>query len=287
MVGHGYRQDERQHPNVVHGPNANSHRTSPAQQPNRASPTARGSYATCKIQSSVRRKHGDQHRECHERVVVRANQVHGSHAPPSSCHAANDRTRRAGYKSSPQEEHLAHLSSSDTPVVVMEPTEHGDCVDAAIRLEWTWNRLLVPEGLVRTRFVVVADVLGDDAPEVILTEDEDVVEHLSPECADEAFSEGIHVRCAYRRAHDAHPRRPEYASEANAELRVVVADDNLWRAVHGGVSDLLRAPLIGRRIGHRGTEDRSATQVQEEEYEHLAEPHVERLHEVTRPSHVV
>ena len=51
----------------------------------------------------------------------------------------------------------------------MEPTEHGDCVDAAIRLEWTWNRLLVPEGLVRTRFVVVADVLGDDAPEVLET----------------------------------------------------------------------------------------------------------------------
>src|SRR5882672_1250205 len=133
---------------------------------------------------------------------------------------------RAGYKSSPQEEHLAHLSSSDTPVVVMEPTEHGDCVDAAIRLEWTWNRLLVPEGLVRTRFVVVADVLGDDAPEVILTEDEDVVEHLSPECADEALSKGIHVRRAYRRAHDAHARRLEYGSGARAELRVVVADDN-------------------------------------------------------------
>jgi len=49
----------------------------------------------------------------------------------------------------------------------------------------------------------------------------------------------------------------------------------------------LRAPLVGRRIGHRRMEDRSATQVQEEEYEHLAEPHVERLHEVTRPSHVV
>ncbi len=48
------------------------------------------------------------------------------------------------------------------------------------RVGGTWNRLLVPEGLVRTRFVVVADVLGDDAPEVILTEDEDVVEHLSP-----------------------------------------------------------------------------------------------------------
>ena len=76
---------------------------------------------------------------------------------------------------------LAQLSSSDTPVVVMEPTEYGDCVDAAVCLERPWNRLLVTEGLVRTRFVVETDVLGDDAPEVILTEDEDVVEHLSAE----------------------------------------------------------------------------------------------------------
>jgi hypothetical protein len=47
-------------------------------------------------------------------------------------------------------------------------------VDAALRLERPWNRLLVPESLVRTRFVVEADVLGDDAPDVILTEDENV-----------------------------------------------------------------------------------------------------------------
>src|SRR5882724_8432225 len=146
----------------------------------------------------------------------------------------------------------------------MEPTEHGDCMDAAVRLEWTWNRLLVPEGLVRTRLVVVADVLGDDAPEVIVTEDEEVVEHLSPERANEALSKSIQVRRAYRRAHDAHTRRPEYVSEARAELRVVVADDNLWRAVHCGVPGLLRAPPVGWRVRHRGMEDRSATQVQEE-----------------------
>jgi hypothetical protein len=91
------------------------------------------------------------------------------------------------------------------------------------------------KGQLRTRFVVKADVLGDDAPEVILTEDEEVVEQLSPERTGEAFCEGIHVRRAYRRAHDAHPMRPEYASEASAKLRVVVADDNLWRVVHGGV----------------------------------------------------
>src|SRR6266853_3648118 len=105
--------------------------------------------------------------------------------------------------------------------------------------------------------------------------------------AGEALSKGIHVRRAYRRANDAHARRPEYVSEARAELRVVIANDNLWRAVHCGVPGLLRAPLVGRRMRHRGMEDRSATQVQEEEYEHLAEPHVERLYEVARPRHVV
>src|SRR5260370_35310909 len=116
---------------------------------------------------------------------------------------------------------------------------------------------------------------------------EDVVELLSPERADEALSKGIHVRRAYRRAHDTHARRPEYTSEARAELRVVIADDNLWRAVHCGVPGLLRAPLVGWRVRHRGMEDRSPTQVQEEEHEHLAEPQSERLREGTCPRHAV
>src|SRR2546422_6262653 len=109
----------------------------------------------------------------------------------------------------------------------MEPTEYGDYVDTSVCLDWTSNRLLVPERLVRTRFVVETGVLVDDAPEVILTEDEDVVEHLSAERTGEAFSEGIHVRRANRRAHHAHPRRSEYASEPHAELRIVVADYHL------------------------------------------------------------
>ena len=86
---------------------------------------------------------------------------------------------------------MAQISSGDTPVVVMEATEYGDCVDPPLCRERSWNRPLVTEGLVRTRFVVKADVLGDDAAEVILTEDEDVVEQLSPERTGEAFSEGI------------------------------------------------------------------------------------------------
>jgi len=46
----------------------------------------------------------------------------------------------------------------------MEPTEYGDCVDASLFRDRPWNRLLVPESLVRTRFIIEAHVLGDDAP---------------------------------------------------------------------------------------------------------------------------
>jgi len=59
-------------------------------------------------------------------------------------------TARVGYKSRPHEEIWTQHASSDSPVVVMEATEYGDGLDAAVCLDPTWNRLLVPEGLVRT-----------------------------------------------------------------------------------------------------------------------------------------
>jgi len=67
----------------------------------------------------------------------------------------------------------------------------------------------------------------------------------------------------------------------------VIADDNLWPAIHRRVPSLLRTPLVGWRIRHCGVDDRPATQVEEEEYEDLAEANVERLHEVAGPRHVV
>ena len=72
--------------------------------------------------------------------------------------------------------------------------------------EW----LLVRESLVRASLVVETHVLGNDASKVFLAEDEDVIEQLSSERAGQALSEGIHVRRAYRGAHDSRPGRLEY-----------------------------------------------------------------------------
>ena len=60
----------------------------------------------------------------------------------------------------------------------MEPPENGDSRDAAFGLGRTRNRLLLRERLVRTRLVVEAHELGDQASKVVLAEDENVVEQL-------------------------------------------------------------------------------------------------------------
>ena len=50
----------------------------------------------------------------------------------------------------------------------MEPPENRDSRDAALELGGTRNRLLLRESLVRTRLVVEAHELGDEASEVVL-----------------------------------------------------------------------------------------------------------------------
>src|SRR2546425_1864285 len=69
-------------------------------------------------------------------------------------------------------------ASRGSGVVVMEPPENRDSRDAALELGGTRNRLLLRESLVRTRLVVGAHELGDEASEVVLAEEEDVVEQL-------------------------------------------------------------------------------------------------------------
>ena len=70
----------------------------------------------------------------------------------------------------------------------------------------TWNRLLMRESLVGPSLVVETHVLDDDAAKVVLAEDEEVIQQLSAQRAGQGLSEGIHVRRAYRGAHNAHSR---------------------------------------------------------------------------------
>ena len=88
---------------------------------------------------------------------------------------------RDGYYSHPRVEQWGShrpRASCGAVGVVMEPPENRDARDAPVGLRGTRNRLLLRERLVRTRLVVEAHELGDEASEVGLAEEEDVVEQL-------------------------------------------------------------------------------------------------------------
>ena len=64
----------------------------------------------------------------------------------------------------------------------MEPAEYENGLEAALWLPRSRNRLLLGESLVRARLAVEASELGYETLKVLLSEDENVVEQLAPEC---------------------------------------------------------------------------------------------------------
>src|SRR5437762_2713763 len=87
---------------------------------------------------------------------------------------------RDGYNSHPRVgQWVRARASRGSPVVVMEPPENRDSRDAALELGRTRNRLLLRESLVRTRLVVEAHELGDEASEMVLAGRDALADRMS------------------------------------------------------------------------------------------------------------
>ena len=168
---------------------------------------------------------------------------------------------------------------------MMEPPENWDSRDAALGLARTRKRLLLRERLVRTRLVVEAHELGDEASEVALAQDERG-RGAPAQGARKPFGERVRVRRAGRNPYDPRPRRCEHAGEASAELPVTVADAYGWYRIQDGVPGLLRAPFLAWHVRDRGVDAPASPELEEEKHEDRAEPEV-GLHEVTRPRDVI
>lgn len=171
---------------------------------------------------------------------------------------------------------------------MMETTEQGSRDDRALGQRWrSGDRLLLREDLMRTRLVLEAQKLRDESWELRFAEDEDMTEQLATVCAHEPLGEGVHVRGSGRGPADARPDRLEDAREAPPELPIPIAEEYQRMAIQRGVASLLRAPLVGGRIGRGGVDDHAPAQVEEEEDEDLAEADVVGLDEVGDPRDVV
>jgi len=178
-------------------------------------------------------------------------------------------------------------SAGGALIVVVQTVEDRPGDDPSLELRRPRHRLLLGDALMWSRLVVEDDELGEEASQVLDIEQQEMVEQLAAECADEALGEGVHIRRAHSAADDAGADPFEGGGEATAELRVTVGDENLGQLVHRGVTRLLGAPVVCGRGGRCGVDDATAPEVEEEQHEDGAEKRVERLEEVAAPGHVV
>ena len=88
-------------------------------------------------------------------------------------------------------------------VVMVEAVEDWTRDDAAAEVRLPRDRLLLGDPLMRPGLVVEDDELGEEAAQVRHVEEEDVVEQLAAESANEPLGEGVHVGRAYGGADDA------------------------------------------------------------------------------------
>src|SRR3989475_4085002 len=183
--------------------------------------------------------------------------------------------------------HTARAASRRPSVVVMQAIEDGECYDPTVSLGQSRQRVFLPEALVWPRLVVEAGVLRDDAQKLALAKHEEMVEQFTPERADKALGEGVHVRGPDRGANDLGADSFEQAREPSTQLGVAIDDKHFGLDVQGCVSRLLRTPVIGRRPGDCSMHDSPSLQIEKEQDEDRAEEHVEGLHEVTSPGNVV
>ena len=157
---------------------------------------------------------------------------------------------------------------------MVEATDFANRDDPAEFRPLNWaavGRILV-EREVSTRPVVVREVASQGAAQVPFAKDEDVIQTLAPDGADEPLREGVLPRAVRRREDftDAHALHalPEHVTVD----RVAVAEEIGRRGVvREGVHDLLGGPVGRGVVGHVEVDDAPAMVNEHDEHEEDAQ----------------
>jgi hypothetical protein len=133
-----------------------------------------------------------------------------------------------------------------------------------------------------TGVIEVVDILAHQPSQVMLTENDDVIQTLAPDTANEAFAYSIGFRCAHRCCEDINVAGN--TREGGAKLIVIVTDQKPWFFSKRGCSALLLSnPGITRGPCDAKVDHSPRFQLNDEEDEDRAGKYVIGLHKIARP----
>ncbi len=140
------------------------------------------------------------------------------------------------------------------------------------------------EPLVWPGAVAVPAIRAEDAPQVGLAADEEVVQALPPHAAEEALAGGVRPRGADGRAQHADPARGGEMVEARSVLGVIIADEQARPLVERrGLAPLLGDPGVGGVARHAHLDHPARPECDDEEGVERAEEQVGDREEVAGP----
>jgi transposase len=153
-------------------------------------------------------------------------------------------------------------------VAVVQAADFGSHHDAAGRLDGAFHRSILAEREVRARPLVVRDVGPKDSTKMPLIEDDDVVQTLAADRADDAFDVGILPGRARCRADGHETEGLDRPTERRVEGRVaVVEEEPRVRVVGKGLAELLSGPCGRWLIRHIDMQDTTPVVGQDNEDE--------------------
>ena len=133
--------------------------------------------------------------------------------------------------------------ASGCPAVVMvqstQDRKSNDLVPCILsaRNRSALYRDLLPNALMRSCLIEVRHIRIEDALELLLTKDQQVVEACLPHTPQEAFADGIGSWCVKGRFENLDSTRGRHPSKARPKFTIVITNQILWRlSIWGGFS---------------------------------------------------
>ena len=146
-------------------------------------------------------------------------------------------------------------------VAVMQATDFGNLHDPARlgELDGPEVRGILVEREMRASPVIVGEVAGQNAAQVAFAENQNVIQTLAPDRADEPLREGILPRAVRGREDFLDPHALHSVPKLFAVDLVTVAQEIGGRGVvRKGIHDLLGGPVGGGMLGHVEVDDAPA-----------------------------
>jgi hypothetical protein len=132
--------------------------------------------------------------------------------------------------------------------------------------------------------VEVADICVENALELLLMEDEQMVEAFTPHTPSKPFTDGIRSRSVIRNGENLDVTRLNNPSEAHPELAIMITDEILRSlSKGGGLPQLLGGPRVGRISCDADVDHLVRVQFDDEESEERMEKQVSDWQEIAGP----